>query len=86
MNWVNVCTFRAPDVTLIDGTVVKSDSREWMQEVEARDVLRMYPKGKRLAYIHGVEQKRGAEAAKRLRQDVWRLWEHERGNDTNTIH
>jgi len=72
--WVNVCTFVAPDVTLADGRVVKSDSREWFAEVEARSVLDMPERADRHRYMDGVRKRRGDAAADRLRDDVLRLW------------
>lgn len=75
---------RSNPVTLIDGTVVPSDSEAWRAECEARGVLRLPGRMRRNAYMHGVEQKRGTEAAQRLRRDVWRMWQHKQ--DSKTVH
>lgn len=74
--------------TLIDGSEVASDSEAWRAECEARAVLAMPTKDKRLRYlwgytdpwtqkpVKGVKQMRGEEAAKELEQLIWAVWEH----------
>jgi hypothetical protein len=74
-------TPRSNPVTLIDGTVVPSDSEAWRAECEARGVLRLPTKMRRLAYVRGVEEKRGFESAQKLRRDVIRVWEHQRSKE-----
>jgi hypothetical protein len=81
---VNVCTVKPGTVTLVDGTIVASDSEAWRAECEARRVLSMRNKMQRNSYIyvveHGSERNgvrrrgRGKEAADKLRADVMRVW------------
>jgi hypothetical protein len=73
---MNVCSFRAPTVKLIDGTEVSSDSEAWRAECEARGVLSMRDKGRRRMYLFGVEKKRGMDSRNLLEADIWRLFRH----------
>ncbi|KHJ64681.1 DUF7696 family protein [Burkholderia glumae] len=43
-------------------------------ECEVRHVLAMSSRAVRKAYLLSVESKRGADAARRLREDVERAW------------
>lgn len=55
-------------VTLRSGHVVCSSCEAWRHECEVREVLDMA--GQRRAYINGVQDRRGAQAAQRLEGDV----------------
>lgn len=70
----NTCTWRAPLVTLADGQQVPSDSELWRAECEARALLAI-PHEERADVLERIEQKRGAEAKRRLK-DTMREVEH----------
>lgn len=62
-----------PVVTLRNGTVVCNECPAWRHETEVRHVLNMGTNDDRSHYLSGVAEKRGEEAANRLRTDVWEL-------------
>lgn len=79
----------ARDVSLFDGSVVRSDSEEWRAECEARHVLRLSgylvtdDRGRqqrtsaqrhRHEYLERVEQKRGRASRDELQAHVMRIW------------
>lgn len=72
-------------VTLPDGTQVSNYSEAWRAYTEAKWVLdrlpltvnkrrKSTPQISRRDYIYGVEQRRGKDAADRLKRDVRELW------------
>lgn len=78
------------DVTLIDGTVVDSGSEAWRRECEARAILAMPTKAKRIAYLDGyrtvegrqvtgILQRRGAEAHAELKELMMTIWRQRQG-------
>lgn len=71
---MNVCTHKVGTVTLVDGSIVASDSEAWRAECEARAVLLMRTKGMRYAWLNHIEARRGKEARERLHADVLRVW------------
>lgn len=71
---VNASTVAPATVTLFDGTVVDSASEAWRAECEARHVLRLPSRGRRLDYLARVEKKRGAEARAALEALGLALW------------
>lgn len=75
---VNVCSWVAPDVTLIDGTVVKSDSEAWRFECEARHILRLPTLEARKGMLKMIEGRRGLPARRNLEEKIWEIWNHER--------
>lgn len=60
-------------VTLDDGRTVCNTCDDYRHECEVREVAGWETNERRKKYLEGVEQVRGAEAAKRLRVDVWNL-------------
>ncbi len=75
----NACTWKAPLVTLATGEQVPSDSQAWLLECEARHILNMPTKAARLELLDQIEKRRGADAAKELRERILLLWELQRG-------
>jgi hypothetical protein len=57
------------------GQPVDTTSEAWRFECECAHVLRMPTRLARNAFIEGISQKRGDEAAKQLRNGVTMLWE-----------
>jgi hypothetical protein len=49
-------------------------SESWRHECEVRHVMNMPLREQRALYVMDVERKRGAAAAKRLRDDVIKAW------------
>lgn len=78
-NTGNACSWKAPLVTLATGEQVPSDSKAWKEECEARHILNMPTKAARLELLEQIEKRRGADAAKELRQRVLLLWELTKG-------
>lgn len=74
----NVCSWKAPDVTLVDGSVVKSDSEPWRFECEARHILRMPTKDTRISFLDMIEKKRGKPYRDRLESKILEIWRSER--------
>lgn len=75
----NACTWQAPLVTLADGRKVPSDSKEWLQECEARHILNIPTKPARIELLNLIEKQRGAEARKELEARILALWHLRRG-------
>lgn len=75
----NACTWQAPLVTLADGRKVPSDSKEWLQECEARHILNIPTKPARIELLNLIEKQRGAEARKELEARIMALWQMSRG-------
>lgn len=75
----NACTWQAPLVTLADGRKVPSDSKEWLQECEARHILNIPTKPARIELLNLIEKQRGAEARKELEARILALWQLRRG-------
>lgn len=71
----NACTWQAPLVTLADGRKVPSDSKEWLQECEARHILNIPTKPARIELLNLIEKQRGAEARKELEARIMALWQ-----------
>lgn len=66
----NVCTWRAPMVSLYSGDLVPSDSLEWQQQCECNYILAMsYPK--REEFYETCERRRGEEAVKALKRRIY---------------
>lgn len=53
-------------VTLFDGRIVSSSSREWMEECDARCALKIPPM-RRTDHFAAIEAKRGVEALRKLK-------------------
>lgn len=70
----NACTWKPSTVTLADGREVLSDSEDWRAESEARFILDMATKPARLAFLDGIEKRRGLEARMVLEQRIMDLW------------
>jgi hypothetical protein len=51
-----------------------NDTEEYRAECETRYVLDLPDRAERIKYLDGVEKKRGAEAANKLRSDVYDEW------------
>ena len=63
-------------VELPDGRVVGNYSEEYRRYGEARWVLRKFrSKSTRLKYLAAVEEKRGAQARRELREEMMKIWE-----------
>ena len=60
--------------TLHDGRDVASDSEEWRHETEARQILALPTLADRRAWLEAIEQKRGQDAADRLRHTMGSIW------------
>lgn len=76
---VNMCSWVAPDVTLIDGvTVVKSDSEAWRFECEARHILKLPTRSERVAMLEGIGKRRGEAAKKKLSDKILEIWQIEK--------
>jgi hypothetical protein len=50
-----------------------TSSEAWRHETECRHVANMRSHEDRARYVEGVAKYRGAEAAERLRNDVWKM-------------
>jgi hypothetical protein len=61
-------------VALADGTQVKSDSREWLLECEARYVLNLPTKADRHALLDKIEKRRGRAARVELSDRILALY------------
>lgn len=70
----NACSWVAPMVTLADGTQVKSDSRDWLLECEARHVLNLPTKADRHALLDKIEKRRGRAARIELSDRILALY------------
>ena len=68
----------AHDVTLIDGSVVASDSEAWRHECEARHLLDGMSLPVRRAYLAAIKAKRGDAAYDRLAATVTAIWQARR--------
>lgn len=62
-------------VRLLDGREVPSDSEHWRHECEARAIVALPTLAERRAHLEGVEQRRGKDAADRLRVTMKAIWE-----------
>lgn len=71
---MNHCSWIAPDVTLIDGSVVSSNSEAWRFETEARYILNMPNKPIRIATLENIEKKRGLPARQALEDKILEVW------------
>ncbi len=80
--YVNCCSWRAPMVTLIDGTQVPSDSEAWRFETEARTVLNMPNKALRQDFLVKVGQRRGEDAKIKLEGKIIEVWQHRQATET----
>lgn len=60
-------------VTLRDGRVVCSSCEDYRAECEARHVANMASDAIRKAYLVGISEKRGHEAAHSLRKMTWEI-------------
>lgn len=67
------------DVTLVDGTVVSSSDRRWLEECLQRhrhvESMRGIGRQGRVDYLETVRAKEGEEAARRLREAFLIDWE-----------
>ncbi|MBB3017641.1 uncharacterized protein with PIN domain [Microvirga lupini] len=72
---MNVCTWKAPMVTLYTGEQVPSDSEAWRAECEARHILTM-TQAQRMEFFTMVEKRRGTDAAKALKMRCYELEPH----------
>lgn len=70
----NMCSWKAPLVTLADGRQVPSDSREWLEECEARYILNQPTKAARHELLNLVEKQRGVAARNALQDRIMNLW------------
>ncbi len=88
---MNLCSWKAPLVTLRDGRQVPSDSGEWLEECLARHVLAM-PLAKRRQWLFGkanafgelkggYQHRHGEAATERLKAVMMELWTERRFND-----
>lgn len=64
-------------VRLLDGREVPTDSEHWRHECEARAIAKLPTLNERRAHLEAVEQRRGKEAAERLRVTMKAIWEAE---------
>jgi len=62
-------------VKLIDGRQVDRSSEEWRHECEARFLIGLPTIDERRDFLAGIEKKRGAAEADRLRATAEVLWE-----------
>jgi hypothetical protein len=67
-----------PFVDLPDGRRVDSSSEEYRHLCEARAILDLRTLAERRAHLEAVEQRRGKDAAERLRGTMKALWESEK--------
>lgn len=72
---MNVCTWKASTVTLIDGREVLSDSPEWKAECEARYLLARPTVDERRALLAAIEKRRGKAAREDLEQRALAIWQ-----------
>lgn len=77
----NACKWVAPMVALADGTQVKSDSREWLLECEARYVLNLPTKADRHALLDKIEKRRGRAARVELSDRILALYFLQQGKE-----
>ena len=69
MNCLGCNLIETAPVTLRTGTVVCSSCEAWRHECEARDTM-LRSRGEIEKYFDLVEQKRGADARHKLRQEM----------------
>lgn len=62
-------------VTLLDGELVFSDSKEWRHECLARSLLTEYPLEARRDMLNALENNHGKAAADKLRATMLKLHE-----------
>ena len=67
-----------PTARLPDGREVDASSEEWRHVCEARAILDLRTLAERRAHLEAVEQRRGKDAAERLRGTMKALWESEK--------
>lgn len=72
---MNVCTWKASTVTLIDGREVLSDSPEWKAECEARYLLARPTVDERRALLAAIEKRRGKAVREDLEQRALAIWQ-----------
>lgn len=75
---VNVGAVQSGTATLVDGRVVDASGEEWRAECEARHVLNMPTKTRRLEYLARVGKRRGEAAREALASLVLAVWEWRR--------
>lgn len=61
-------------VRLLDGREVPTDSEHWRHECEARAIAALPTLNERRAWLEGIEQRRGKDAADRLRVTMGQIW------------
>lgn len=71
---INVSTWVAPIVTLLDGSQVSSDSDLWRHQCEAQHVLSLPNKLARQKLLSAIEAKRGVVARRELEFTIIKLW------------
>ena len=64
-----------PTARLPDGREVDASSEEWRHVCEARAILDLRTLAERRAHLEAVEQRRGKDAADRLRVTMKALWD-----------
>jgi|LakMenE01Jun11ns_1017448.scaffolds.fasta_scaffold7646865_2 hypothetical protein len=64
-----------PLVLLLDGREVDSTSEHWRHECEARAIAALPTLNERRTHLEAVEQRRGKDAADRLRVTMKLLWD-----------
>lgn len=74
--YVNCCSWRAPMVTLIDGTETPSDSEAWRFECEARHILNLPNKEMRQSMLAKIGERRGVDAKVKLETKIIEVWQH----------
>lgn len=74
----NVCRWKAPLVTLLDGRQVPSDSPEWREQCEAQHILNMPYRLDRIEALDLIEKRRGKPARLEIEKRVIALWKAQR--------
>lgn len=75
---MNMCSWIAPDVILIDGTVVSSNSEAWRHQCEAIYILSLPSKEIRQEILGKIGQRRGGYAKIRLETTIIEVWQARR--------